>query len=102
MTAIRFARNRVAADFAGDRMLAMSLERAVEIIGEAAGKISAEFRNGHQEIPWGDMIGMRNRMAHAYFDIDPAVLWSTVSQDIPDLIVKLESVLKDELSETTE
>jgi len=91
--ALSFAKGRIRENLAADRMLLFSLERAVEIIGEAASKVSAEFQSAHPDIPWADMIGMRNRLIHAYFDINPVIVWTTVLSDLPALIAQLESLL---------
>ena len=91
--ALSFASGRVREDLAADRMLRMSIERAVEIVGEAAAKISPEFQSSHPDVPWADMIGMRNRLVHAYFDINPAIVWKTVLSDLPALVAALEFLL---------
>ncbi len=91
--ALSFAKGRSRESLTADRMLLRSLERALEIVGEAAGKVSPEFQSAHPEIPWGDMIGMRNRLIHAYFDINPLIVWSTILSDLPALIAQLESLL---------
>lgn len=88
--AISFARNRTRADLDGDRMLVLSVVKAIEIVGEAAGQITQETRNQIPDVPWGDIVGMRNRLVHAYFDINLDILWQTVRQDVPDLVVILE------------
>lgn len=91
--ALSFANGRTRESLAADRMLLRYLERADEIVGEAAGKISPEFQSAHPDIPWADMIGMRNRLIHAYFDINPLIVWSTVLSDLPALIAQLEARL---------
>ncbi len=68
--AISFIRDRTRKDLDNDRMLTLSIVKSVEIIGEAASKITHESREKHPEIPWADIIAMRNRLTHAYFDID--------------------------------
>lgn len=68
------------------------------IIGEAATKIMdrhAAFVDRHPEIPWRNMRGMRNRIAHGYFDINLAVVWNTVKAALPDLIIQLSAAKKD-------
>ena len=55
------------------------------VIGEAAGNISKEFQNNHQDIPWGEIIGMRNKLIHHYFGVDLEVVWETVHDDLPEL-----------------
>ena len=64
-------------------MLFFAVVRAVEIIGEAAGKISEETRADHDDIPWSAIAGMRNRLVHAYFDIDASIVWVAVTEEIP-------------------
>lgn len=66
--------------------------RRLEIIGEAAGRISPEFRHKHTEIQWSEIRGMRNQMIHGYDDIDMDVVWDTVERDVPRLIQILESL----------
>ncbi|NUM55982.1 MAG: DUF86 domain-containing protein [Candidatus Hydrogenedentes bacterium] len=78
-----------------DRQLQHSLVRCIEIIGEAASRVSLETRAGHPEIPWQDMIGMRNRIVHAYFDIDVGVVWQTVKDELPALLPALEAIVNE-------
>ncbi len=81
-----------AGEFEQDVMRQDAVIRQLEIIGEASRSISVEFQERHPEIPWSDMIGMRNKIAHDYSDVDIAVIWDTVRDDIPQLeiaIVKL-------------
>jgi len=68
--AMEFGSGRTRQDLAMDRMRAFAIVRCIEIIGEAASKIGPEARTAHPEIPWIDIVGMRNRLIHAYFDID--------------------------------
>lgn len=70
--------------------------RSIEIIGEAASKISMELREDYPDIPWKKIIGMRNRLVHVYFDIDHEVIWRTVQVNLPPLISKLEQVINSE------
>ena len=67
--------------------------RCIEVIGEAASKISMEFRKDHPDIPWQKIIGMRNRLIHIYFDIDYHIVWQTVKENLPPLIDQLRSIL---------
>lgn len=73
-------------------MLALSLVRCIEIIGEAASRVSGETRMLVPQIPWPDLVGMRNRLVHAYFDIDLDRVWDTVLDDLPPLIAQLEEL----------
>ena len=66
----------------------------LEIIGEAASRLTAETRTQHSALPYVEMITMRNRLIHAYFDIDLDILWTTVSEDLPPLLASLDIILK--------
>jgi uncharacterized protein with HEPN domain len=76
-----------------DRKLVLSLVKELEIIGEAAGKVSADVRSQNSTIPWQDISGMRNRLIHAYFDVDLDTVWSTATRDLPFLKSELEKML---------
>lgn len=80
-------------DLDRDRKLVHSLIRPLEIIGEAASQVSKELREDVPEIPWSIIIGMRNRSMHAYFSINPDIVWSTSTGDIPPLIAELSRLL---------
>jgi uncharacterized protein with HEPN domain len=69
-----------------DRMLLFALVRAIEIVGEAASKVSADTRLGAPAVPWGQITAMRNRLVHAYFDIDRDILWKTATVEVPVLL----------------
>ena len=68
--AFSFVQGKERGDLDKDRKLVLSLVRLVEVIGEAAGQVSKELQTAHPEIPWPAIVGMRNRLIHAYFDID--------------------------------
>lgn len=91
--AVSFVQGKERKDLDQDRKLVLSLVHLVEIVGEAAGKVSKKFQESHPKIPWAVMIGMRNRLIHAYFDIDPDRVWDTVNEDIPLLIIELEKIV---------
>ena len=88
-----FIRGKSRADLDGDRLLALGLVKCVEILGEAASRVSAEARDRHSQIPWRDIVGMRNRLIHAYFDVDLDQVWNTVTGDLPPLAAELEEIL---------
>jgi uncharacterized protein with HEPN domain len=91
--AISFARNRSRESLDKDRMLVLALIKDVEIIGEAASRISKDAQSSAPEIPWANIIGMRNRLIHAYFDINLDILWKTVREDLPDLAAALNKAM---------
>ena len=75
------------------RMLVLSLVKEIEIIGEAASKVSQETRDLLPDIPWPDLTGMRHRLIHAYADVNVEIVWQTIIQDLPPLLSVLERVL---------
>ena len=81
--------------FEEDDMRAMAVERAFEIIGEAARLLSAGFRESNPTLPIAQMIGLRNIIAHEYADIDYRVLYRVATVDVPQLIHVLESLVPD-------
>ena len=87
-------------DLDSDLILAAALERFIEVMGEAAGKISAPTRETALQIPWSEIIGMRNRLAHGYSAVDHDIVWDVVSGDLAGIIAALEILLKD--SQATE
>ncbi len=81
--------------FRQDDMRFDAVVRELEIIGEAAGKISENFREVHAEIPWSKMLGMRNRLIHEYFGVDDDIVWRTCTEDLPPLRSILHSILEE-------
>lgn len=84
--ALDFASGLTYAQFAASRLHQNAIRKSIEIIGEAAARISPERRQALPSIPWALMSAMRNRLVHAYFEIDLERVWDTVQQDIPRLI----------------
>lgn len=93
--ALRFVSGRDRADLDRDAMLTLALARAVEIVGEAASKVSEQGRSELDDVPWVQMVGMRNRLVHAYFDIDRDILWDTVQLALPPLVKRLRDVVQE-------
>jgi len=91
--AIEHSRNRTRGELDADRGLQHLLVRNLEIVGEAASRISPELRNGHPQIPWRTLINTRNRLIHAYFEIDLDIVWSTVQGALPKLLLKLQALM---------
>jgi uncharacterized protein with HEPN domain len=88
-----FVQGRTRDELDHDRMLTLSLIKSIEIIGEAAAQVLPETRSQHPEIPWLNIIAMRHRLVHAYFDIDLDRVWDTATDDLPPLVAVLEKVL---------
>lgn len=88
-SAAQFMAGRQRSDLDQDRMLLFAVVRAIEVIGEAAGKVSAETRSTLPGIPWSAVVSMRNRLIHGYFDIDTEIVWKTVKDELPSLLIAL-------------
>ena len=91
--AIAFASRRNRAELDANRMLSFALVRALEIIGEAASKVTESTRKEYPELPWSAIVTMRHRLVHAYFDTDLDRVWDTLTEDLPPLIEKLKQIL---------
>jgi uncharacterized protein with HEPN domain len=81
--------------FKDDLMRQDAIMLQIEIIGEAARHVSDEFQERHPEIPWSEMIGMRNKIVHDYFEIDVSRIWDTAKNDIPPLKKAVWKLLQD-------
>lgn len=76
-----------------DRRTQAAVLYEIVVIGEAANRVSPEFKTEHSDIPWKDVIGMRNILAHQYDKVDSEIVWDVVHQDIPELIDLLQPLL---------
>ena len=92
--ALEFTRGQSRTDLNTDRKLVLAIVKGIEIIGEAACQVSPTTRDRLPGIPWNDIMGMRNRLVHAYFDINLDMLWKTVQEDLPPLITELDHAVK--------
>jgi len=75
------------------RVVSFAMVRAVQLVGQAARNVSDDVRAVNPDIPWHQIIGMRNVVVHDYADVDLALVWKTVRQDLPPLIARLRAVL---------
>jgi uncharacterized protein with HEPN domain len=82
-----------------DRRTQAAVLYEIVVIGEAANRLSPTFRTEHPAVPWKDIIGMRNILAHQYDKVDSAVVWDAVHQDIPELMTLLQPLLLTEKDE---
>ena len=80
-----------------DRAMQLALQRLMEIVGEAATRVSQKTQEQHPEIAWGEIIGMRNRLAHAYDRYDLELLWDAIANDFPTLVGQLKAVVGKEI-----
>ena len=96
---VRFATGLTFAQFKESRLQQYAVLKSIEIIGEAAAHISAETKNTHADLPWTDIIGMRNRLVHGYFEVDIERVWRTVQDDLPRLISQIEPLVPPQTEE---
>ena len=82
-----------------NELLGFAVVRAVELVGEAASKVTPETRQLYPEIPWRNIIGMRNRMVHDYLNVDYDIVWAVAVKNLPSLIQKLEVILDEHQKE---
>jgi uncharacterized protein with HEPN domain len=97
--AVMFIQHETRASLDHDRKLLLALVKDIEIIGEAASRVSEALQQTSAEIPWAQIVGMRNRLIHAYFDIDKDTVWKTITEDLPPLIIELEKIIPPEENE---
>ena len=91
--AVAMAKGKTRSHLDKDRQLNLSLVRLLEIIGEAASRVSKEDCARYPDIPWPDIVGLRNRLIHGYDMVDFDILWQIVTQDLPPLIKALEKAV---------
>lgn len=92
----KFIQGKTKNDLEHDRMLSLAIVQLLEIIGEAANKVTPEFCAKYTQIPWKSVVGMRNRLIHGYFDIDLNIVWKTAVDEIPSLNKALTEIIKTE------
>lgn len=90
----QYINGRCRTDLDTDRMLLSALTRELEIIGEAVNALSEELTSAHPEIPWKDMVGMRNRLIHAYYNINAEIVWKTATVAVPELQKSISLILR--------
>jgi uncharacterized protein with HEPN domain len=90
--ALTFMRGKGRKDLAENRILTLAVIKDIEIIGEAASRMSDEFKEVHSEIPWNVLVGTRIRLIHGYYDID--IVWATVTEDLPTFTTSLKRLLR--------
>lgn len=82
-------------DFKRDDKTVLALTRAIEIIGEATKQVPMAYRSQYPDISWKSYIGMRDRLAHAYFGVNLDIVWSTTLEDLPKLKPAVQAILED-------
>jgi uncharacterized protein with HEPN domain len=85
--------------FENDELIQVWVLRHLQIIGEACRSLTMEFKHRHPDVPWSEIVGMRNILVHDYFGIDVDVVWSTVETDIPNLKKRTSEILAAEFAD---
>ena len=93
---VSFVDGKTYDDLLADRGLQYICIHCLELIGEAASKIDAEYTNRHPDIPWRSVTALRNRLIHGYFDLDLETVWAAAIEDVPALIPHLRTLLATE------
>ena len=91
--ALSLVQRKSRGDYDQDETLSPALTHLFQIIGEAARKISFQFRERHSDIPWAAIVGLRHRVVHDYLNIDLDLVWDVVHQDLEPLVAKLEQIV---------
>jgi uncharacterized protein with HEPN domain len=94
--ALKYVESMSLEEFATNEIAQDAVVFPLEIMGEAAGRISEDFREAHPGIAWHKIIGIRNRLIHEYFRIDRKTVWDTIKNDLPELIRLLEPLVPEE------
>jgi len=89
--AVQFLDGRQQADLLVDEVLTAALTQKIIVIGEAAGAVTSETKRRLPNVPWQVMIGMRNVVVHAYWEIDRGELWRTVKEDLPAVLETIDT-----------
>lgn len=90
--ALEFVEGLDFASFLADRRTRKAVAYSIQCMGEAARRISLEFKAEHAEVPWSEIIGMRNRIAHEYDTVNFRIVWAVTQEDLPELRASLAAV----------
>lgn len=82
--------------FFADEVLQAAVLHHLTVMGEAISRLSPELRDKHPEVPWRQIVSVRNRIVHAYFDLDWKILWVAATEDVPALYLRIDAILKSE------
>lgn len=91
--AVEYLQGKQRSDFLADTLLQDAVIRRLALLGEAARRVSGQTRDQHPDLPWREMVDMRNLIIHEYDDIDFEIVWRTATTDLPALITMLEPII---------
>jgi uncharacterized protein with HEPN domain len=92
-TVARYLENKTRSDYEREELLRHAVERNLEIIGEAARRLSNSYRDAHAEVPWRPIMATRHILAHDYDEVDNDIIWRIVTVHVPELLVKLRDLI---------
>jgi uncharacterized protein with HEPN domain len=92
--AVSLTKNKTHDDLSKDRILNLALTRLLEVLGEAASRVPVEIREKYPNLPWQQIVGLRNRLIHAYDQVDLEILWEIISEDLPQLSKQLDQIIR--------
>ena len=90
----RFVADSSGDSFSGDEVLRSAVLHKLTVIGEAAGRVTGELRERYPEVPWSDVVGFRNVVVHAYFALEWAIVWTTATEEVPELRRQIARILE--------
>jgi uncharacterized protein with HEPN domain len=90
--AVELIKKKNRADLAAERVLSLALVRLLEVVGEAANRVTNATRLQYPNIPWSQIVSLRNRLIHGYDTINLDILWKILTDDLPPLIAQLERI----------
>jgi len=91
----KIAKDRTLDDLINDDYFAHAVRSAIEVIGEASKNVPDSIKQPHQDIPWRDMAALRDKIIHGYFRIDYSIVWSVITDDLPEIEPKISGLLKE-------
>lgn len=94
--ALDLVRGKNRPDYNSDEALRFALAHIIQVIGEAARRVSKQFCGAHPQIPWKAIVGMRHKVVHDYMNVDEDVVWDTVVKELPPLVAALEKIVPPE------
>jgi uncharacterized protein with HEPN domain len=92
MEAVELIQGKSRTDLSTNRVLSLALVRLLEIVGEAASKVTTDTRQQTPSIPWSEIISLRHRLIHGYDTINMDILWKILADDLPALIAQLKKI----------
>lgn len=91
--AVRYLADADQAAFESDPLLQDAVARRLEVLGKAAARVTEQTRSAYPDLPWREMVGMRNRIVHEYFQVDLEVVWNVVRRELPALIDRIQAIV---------